>query len=112
MDNRHDGPLRPFFWSKGKLRMLDLPVTERSLISYSINNDGLMVGISSDGARGEHTAVLYQHGQMYDLNTLIGDGQTLVMTFAMQINAKGYIVGWGKRDGKRRAFMLVPQSAQ
>jgi probable HAF family extracellular repeat protein/T5SS/PEP-CTERM-associated repeat protein len=72
-------------------------------IAYDINNDGLIVGES-----GGH-AVLWENGQMKDLNTLIPPNSGWVLQNARGINNKGQIVGKGTFNGQTRAFLLIPQ---
>jgi probable HAF family extracellular repeat protein/T5SS/PEP-CTERM-associated repeat protein len=73
-------------------------------IAYDINNDGLIVGES-----GGH-AVLWENGQMKDLNTLIPPNSGWALQNARGINSKGQIVGKGTFNGQPRAFMLKPRA--
>jgi probable HAF family extracellular repeat protein/T5SS/PEP-CTERM-associated repeat protein len=73
-------------------------------IAYDINNDGLIVGES-----GGH-AVLWENGQMKDLNTLIPPNSGWVLQNARGINNKGQIVGKGTFNGQPRAFLLKPNA--
>lgn len=101
-------------WVDGKIRDLGtLPDYEESSAS-SINNRGQIVGRASRWVGGiqhqalvEH-AVLWERGQIYDLNRLILRDSGWVLEQASCINDRGQIVGRGKHRGKERAFLLTP----
>ncbi|MCZ7553135.1 MAG: hypothetical protein B6D39_00400 [Anaerolineae bacterium UTCFX2] len=71
---------------------------------WDINNAGLIVGESGG------QAVLWESGQMKNLNTLIAAGSGWVLQNARGINNKGQIVGKGTFNGQTRAFMLKPNA--
>lgn len=72
--------------------------------AYDINNAGLIVGES-----GGH-AVLWEHSQLKDLNSLIPANSGWVLQNARAINNKGQIVGKGMFNGQTRAFLLKPNA--
>ncbi len=45
---------------------------------------------------------------MADLNTLIPRDSGWVLLSANDINNRGQIVGYGRRNGQKRAFLLTP----
>jgi probable HAF family extracellular repeat protein len=51
-------------------------------------------------------AFLYENGEMTDLNTLLQSGSRWELTWALDINNKGQIVGYGLFDGKLHAFLI------
>lgn len=72
--------------------------------AWDINNDGLIVG-ESDGQ-----AMLWEDGQMKNLNSLIDPALGWTLQSARGINEKGQIVGKGSFNGATRAFMLKPSA--
>ena len=78
---------------------------------HAINSDGLIVGTATT-ADGEKHAVLWQAGEIIDLNDLVS-GTDLILEYASDINEQGQIIGWGVRDdgtatGQTVAFLLSP----
>lgn len=73
-------------------------------IAWDINNDGLIVG-ESDGQ-----AILWEDGQMKNLNSLIDPTSGWTLQSARAINDKGQIVGKGSFNGATRAFLLKPSA--
>lgn len=72
-----------------------------------INDLGIAVGQSQAGQ--EEHAVLWQDGQILDLNSLLPpDSKWDLLRTAESINEQGWIVGTGLIDGKERAFLLQP----
>ena len=59
-------------------------------------------------ADGAH-ALLWQNGQMIDLNGCIPAGSGWVLTGASDINNQGQICGTGKHNGQQAGFLLTPQ---
>jgi probable HAF family extracellular repeat protein len=91
--------------------------------AYSVNSSGQVVGTSESRAlclipTGEH-AFLWQHGgPMIDLNTVIPPDAGLELTFAVAINDRGEIAGFGVPPGCAprdveacgHAYILVPRN--
>jgi len=71
---------------------------------WDINNAGLVVGESGG------QAMLWENGQMKNLNTLIGAGSGWILQNARGINNRGQIVGKGTFNGQPHAFMLKPNA--
>jgi probable HAF family extracellular repeat protein/T5SS/PEP-CTERM-associated repeat protein len=88
-----------FLWNGG---MQGLGGTQST--AADINNDGLIVGESGG------QAVLWENGQLKNLNSLIDANSGWVLLSARAINEKGQIVGKGSFNGQTRAFMLKPNA--
>ena len=96
--------------------MTDLPtLSGRGAAALAINDGGLIVGWA-ETADGKPHAVLWQDGNIADLNDLIpspteASGATIVLTRAVDVNADMAIVGQGEfdREGvEKRAYLLRP----
>lgn len=73
-------------------------------VGHAISDEGLIVG--SSGNR----AVLWENGQLIDLNTRIAGDSTWVLNNATGVNESGQIVGVGAKGGDPfRAFLLTPR---
>jgi probable HAF family extracellular repeat protein len=112
----HDGVL----WTKGETIDLGTLPGDACSNAYFINSRGQIVGTSENRdlchvAVGEH-AFLWEQGHMIDLNTLIPPGVELQLTYAVAINDKGEIAGFGVPPGCAvqdyevcgHAYMLLP----
>jgi probable HAF family extracellular repeat protein len=96
----HDAVL----WRKGK--MIDLGVVAGDACSnaYYVNTRGQVVGTSENLdlcliPTGQHAFLWEKGGPMQDLNTLIPPGADLELTFAVAINDRGEIAGFGVPPG-------------
>ncbi|MCC6766478.1 MAG: hypothetical protein IT293_17595 [Deltaproteobacteria bacterium] len=77
--------------------------------AYDINNAGLIVGESGAAPHVyDGRAMLWENGQMKNLNSLIDPGSGWVLQSARAINEQGHIVGMGSLNGQTRAFLLEP----
>lgn len=105
----------------------DLAMTDLGTVSgdscsnaYYVNSRGQVVGTSESRElclipTGEH-AFLWEGGPMVDLNTLIPPGSSLQLTFAIAINNRGEIAGFGVPVGCAaqdvglcgHAYVLIP----
>jgi probable HAF family extracellular repeat protein len=92
----HDAVL----WTNGK--MIDLGVLSGDSCSnaYYVNSHGQVVGTSENRELcsigvGQHAFLWQQGGPMVDLNTLISPGSSLRLTYAVAINNRGEIAGFG-----------------
>jgi probable HAF family extracellular repeat protein len=83
-----------FLFSRGE--MINLGSISDALplsLAFGINNRGSVVGqIYSPGLDGIYHAFLYEHGQMFDLNSLIPAGSGVILAGALAINDSGDIV--------------------
>jgi probable HAF family extracellular repeat protein len=75
--------------------------------AYAVNNSGQIVGWSSTPAGGYDHAVLWENGEILDLNDL-HDGTGWLLRQARGINDAGQIAGKGIFNGKDHGFLLTP----
>lgn len=92
----HDGVL----WRNGKAHDLGVLPGDSCSNAYFVNSRGQIVGTSEDQEMcsifvGQH-AFLWERGEpMLDLNTLVAPGANLDLTYAVAINDRGEIAGFG-----------------
>ena len=113
----HDGVL----WTNGE--MLDLGALPGDSCSnaYYVNSHGQVVGTSESLdlcliPTGQHAFLWENGGPMLDLNTVIAPGAGLELTFAVAINDRGEIAGFGVPPGCApedielcgHAYLLIP----
>jgi probable HAF family extracellular repeat protein len=107
-------------WRHGRLIDLGTFPEDTSSNDY-VNSRGQVVGTSEDGAHmvievGEHAFLWEGNGPMVDLNTLIPAGSSLQLTYAVVINDRGEIAGFGVAPGvppenhetEGHAHILIP----
>lgn len=113
----HDAVL----WTKGVMHDLGTLPGDSCANAYYVNALGQVVGTSENRdlclvPTGEH-AFLWEHdGLMVDLNSLIPPGSSLQLTFAVAINDRGEIAGFGVPTGCLpqdvdfcgHAYVLIP----
>ena len=81
----------------------------------AINSAGQIVGLSHACDFSSQEAVLWESGEIIDLNTLIPPGSPLFLTRALTINNRGEIGGLGVPPGCNNdtvcghAFLLIPR---
>jgi probable HAF family extracellular repeat protein len=120
------GPLVPqdhhaVLWRHGVMIDLGTFPEDTSSNAYFVNLRGQVVGTSEDRAHmvigvGEHAFLWENGGPMVDLNTLIPAGSSLQLTYAVAINERGEIAGFGVPPGvlpeeyetKGHAYILIP----
>ena len=85
-----------------------------SSYGLAINNDGTVVGQLFRGVDDSRAFVWSADLGMRDLNAMLDSttGQGWALTMATGINSAGQIVGIGRYNGRERAFLLSPTSAQ
>jgi probable HAF family extracellular repeat protein len=101
------GENHAFLYRAGRLTDLGTLPGGTQSYAYAINNLGQAVGASDSSASGQ-LAVVFDHGEVRDLNRLIPAGAGWLLTEARDINDSGQIVGTGVVDGQVRAFLLTP----
>ena len=110
-----DQQLHAFMWTQDA-GMTDLGILGGDVVSIAveINSKGQIVGTSwVNNIFGRH-AVLWQDGQIIDLNTVIPPNSALHLTDAFAINDRGEIAGVGVPSGCSadrycgHAFVLIP----
>ena len=92
-----------FLWSNGT--MTDLGTFGLDPVGEAINNNGVIVGQSGNGAW------IWSNGTFQNLNNLIPPGSGFTLDNATAINDKGQIVANGKNStGQEHAFLLTPRA--
>jgi probable HAF family extracellular repeat protein len=115
----HNGVL----WTKNGAVMIDLGVLpgDSCANAYYVNSRGQVVGTSESRdlclvPTGEHAFLWEEDGPLVDLNSLIPSGSSLQLTFAVAINNRGEIAGFGVPSGCApkdvgicgHAYVLIP----
>jgi uncharacterized membrane protein len=106
-----------FLWQDGRLQSLSVaaaaslrPVdVNRGNKPCALNDQDQVVGGAYDVSDG-NIAFVWRDGVMENLNDLIPADSGWVLTEAAGVNNHGQIVGNGKHDGLKRAFLLSPVS--
>lgn len=75
---------------------------------WDINNKGQAVG-DSIYPNGDSHSILYENGQLIDLNDRISADAGWVLLSAVGINERGQIAGTGFHNGLIRAYILTPK---
>ena len=78
--------------------------TGENTCAWDINDSGVIVGGCRNGLY-EGPALMWQGGNVYDLNDLIDPGSGLVLTTALAVNSGGRIAG---SAGLFHGFILTP----
>ena len=93
-------------WDKGN--KIDLGALGGNYsVAQSINNASKVVGYSRTSS-GNYHAFLWDKNSIKDLNNLIPPKSGWDLFDARSINNKRQIVGFGKFNGKTRAYLLTP----
>jgi len=91
--------------------MADLGVAagNQCSVAYDINSRGMIVGSSDDCAGNNGNALLWDHGDLVNLNIFVPANSGLRLTVALNINERGAIAAQGVlSDGDTHAFVLIP----
>ncbi|MFG0253152.1 MAG: hypothetical protein ACF8NJ_09795 [Phycisphaerales bacterium JB038] len=109
--NTADGESHPFLWQDGAMTSLGtLPGTDTGT-AFAINNQGVAVGETFLYDIFDFRATLWQPGELpIDLNNYVVTDEDWLLEAAHDINDAGQIVGEGRYNGQRRAFLLTPMS--
>ena len=95
-------------WDGDEIIEIDkLPGYTRNNAAGGINDQGQVVGYSSDNGNNPH-AFIWEDGVLTDLNDLLPEGSGWELKGAADINEKGEIVGYGKIDGETHGYLLIP----
>lgn len=104
------GRAHAFLWADGAMQDLGtLPGGEEgNSAALGVNDAGQVVGYS-DAEPGTRYAVIYDHGRLVNLDTVLDkSGQGWTFNQALSINGQGRIVAWGYLNGVQRAALLTP----
>ena len=111
-DLTFDGGTHAFSWnSRGHQGPRDLGTLPPGLRSeaHAVNRHGQIVGRSSIDEGNIYRAVLWERGEIYNLNDYLPpNGGWIALSLARGINDSGYIVGTGHRPRRQTPFLLVP----
>ena len=114
------GKYHAFVYREGRMKDIGTLAEGENSHGYGINNVGQVTGRSTLTADALGTSLdefhgfLYEHGTMYDLNSLISDDDPLkpyvTIWAATAINDQGIIVvdGFDTRIGDEHAYLLTP----
>ncbi|MBX3259756.1 MAG: hypothetical protein KIS78_01930 [Labilithrix sp.] len=101
----------PFLWDDGAMRDLGTLGGFTHAEAMAINDDGWVVGYSGNfynsPTTGAAAAVLWVGDEIYDLNVVLPANSGWTLLAAMDINAHGDIVGYGRKDGVIASFLLT-----
>jgi probable HAF family extracellular repeat protein len=103
--------VRAFFWSKSEgIKSLGTLPGHVYSQANAINNNGQIVGFSCDAAFLDCRAVLWEEGEMTDLNDLREPGYTNLLINGQDINEFGVITGRARNPvtEDRPAFVATP----
>lgn len=97
-------------WNDGNI--INLGTEGIRSLAFDINENGQVVGEAylGDNAFSGTYATLWQDGEMFDLNNLIAPNSDDfdILERATSINNNGWIVGYGRLNNQRRAFLATP----
>lgn len=88
-------------WQNGTMTVLPVLQSGGHSIAYAVNDAGIVAGRSDiylKGAWQDH-AVIWQNGQLIDLNSLLPANSDWVLNYATTINNNGQIAGMGTFGG-------------
>jgi len=96
-----------FLWRKGKMTDLGLLPGDFYSETTVINSHGQIVGVSGNNTSA--SAVLWENGKIFDLNTLVLPGSGLIVQVAVYINDPGEIAAFAvDSDGNNHDVLLIP----
>jgi len=96
-----------FSYRNGAMEDLGTLPGDDTSAANGINNNDLVVG-SSVGKGSHFRAVLFAHGKVYDLNTLLASPSDLFLEQAMDINDSGVITCIARGGVQTHAVVLTP----
>jgi hypothetical protein len=117
-------PVHAFLYQGGKMQDLGTLPGDKDSAANAINSQGQIVGQSAaNGSSGigqsgqvgwwpdQPHAVLFDHGNVLDLNRLIDPAMGWLLQNAIGINDAGQIIGEGTLGGSTHGFLLTPMYA-
>jgi probable HAF family extracellular repeat protein len=99
-----------FLWTKAT-RIQDLRPLKGDIASaaISIDDDGVIVGLSVIDAKGDTRAVVWRNRVPVDLNTLVQGNAPLYLLTGCSINSRGEITGLGlTSNGEIHTYLATP----
>jgi probable HAF family extracellular repeat protein len=100
-----DAAFHAFLWQRSTMTDLGTFPGDVGSEALDINEQGDVVGLScADNCR----PVLWQHGTIVDLNTLLPASSGWQLFDANAVNEHGQIVGGGLHNGEVHAFLMTP----
>lgn len=102
-----DQEFHGFLWKNGRKTDLGLLPGDFFSDTSVINSRGQIVGISGNSTSS--SAVLWENGQIVDLNTLLAPSSGLTLYWAIYINDRGEIAAFGADSrGNNHDVLLIP----
>jgi probable HAF family extracellular repeat protein len=102
-----DQEFHGFLWKKGRKTDLGLLPGDFFSDTSAINSRSQIVGISGNSTSA--SAVLWENGQIVDLNNLVAPGLGLMLYWALYINDRGEITALGVDSiGNNHDVLLIP----
>ena len=102
-----DQEFHGFLWKKGRKTDLGLLPGDFFSDTSAINSRSQIVGISGNSTSA--SAVLWENGQIVDLNNLVAPGLGLMLYWALYINDRGEITAFGADSiGNNHDVLLIP----
>jgi probable HAF family extracellular repeat protein len=101
----------PALWQDGSLIELAVFGTDPYALALQINNQGQIVGFSGQSLTDLTTAhpLLWENGEMIDLQTQIPADSGWLLEQAGSINDRGQIAAFGWHNGELHACLLTPR---
>ncbi len=113
-----------FIYSDGAITNIGTLPGGRNSCAFAINDRGKVVGIADEPYKDlcldpdtgmyvpcikyAQRAILYEDGVMTALNSLIAPDSGWDLSWAVDINDRGQITGYGIKDGQFRAYLMTP----
>jgi probable HAF family extracellular repeat protein len=103
------GDFHAFIWKDGVMSDLGVAVGDQCSIAYAINTRGQIVGSSGDCSNFGINALLWDRGELINLNAFVPAGSGVQLTEAVAINDRGDLGVQGVLpNGDLHAFLLTP----
>jgi probable HAF family extracellular repeat protein len=98
-----------FLWKDGVMSDLGVAAGDHCSIAYAINASGQIVGSSGDCSGNATNALLWDRGELINLNAFVPAGSGVRLTEAVGINDRGDLAAQGVLpNGDLHAFLLTP----
>ena len=90
-----DGSAYAALWKDGKITNLGTLPGDAAALATGINNNGQVVGSTIDSNNDWSHGIIWENGEMKDLNTMFPADSNLYITMANEINDRGQVSGMG-----------------